>query len=388
MLLAIWLLVRTFRFQRRRGRLVVLMVLFYAASYGVIASNNLFATSFIMAIGSAAMLSWLLSRLWPASARRDADTLTVRLLLATACLAGLLFAFNTTIYAPAQYEVNVYREIWDKLINLFHTTANQEQPAGDPYAIVQTSWISSRAYFAVSLGNWLLIGGSFLFWLRDGWYWIVRRRGPPSPTAWFVWVLFGGFALQVAQAVVVDFSGALAANLQYRAFESFTLIAVVVLARGLTDVLSVPSRLTRYAQYGVAGLVGCLAIIGILKAGNEPLLSNKWMFYTPAEVQALRWIDANARNAGIWTEFDERLKSAYELGVTMDIAPTQRELNGNQMDDYSPRPEDRDFLVSDVTRARAIRYNASPLPARAQIRTYDNGSTQIYHLLRLSPYER
>jgi hypothetical protein len=306
----------------------------------------------------------------------------------TACLAGLLFIFDTTIYTPASYEVNVYREIWDKLLNLFHTTANQEQPAGDPYAIVQTSWISPRAYLAVSIGNWLLIGGSFVFWLKDAWFWILRRRGAPSQTAWFVWVLFAAFALQCAQAIVVDFSGALATNLQYRAFESFSLVAVVVLARGLMDALSARGRLIQYARLGVAGLVGCLAIIGILKAGNEPLLSNKWMFYTPAEVQALRWFDANARNAGIWTEFDERLKSAYELGVTMDITPTERELNGNVLDHYTPKAADRDFLITDVTRARAVRYRASPLPPRAQIRSYDNGSAQVYHLLRLSPYER
>jgi hypothetical protein len=284
--------------------------------------------------------------------------------------------------------VNVYREIWDKLTQLFHSAANQEQPAGDPYAIVLTSWISPRAYFALSIGNWLLVGGSFLFWLKDGWYWLARRRGPPSQTAWFVWVLYGAFAAQCGEAVVVDFSGALATNMQYRAFESFTLVAVVILARGLTDAMSAPGRLRRYARVGIACVVACLSIVGILKAANEPLLSNKWMFYTPAEVQALRWIDANARNAGIWTEFDERLKSAYELGVTMDIAPTQRELNGNRLDDYTPRPEDRDFVISDVTRARARRYAAAPLPPRAQIRTYDNGSAQIYHLLRLSPYER
>jgi hypothetical protein len=387
MLLALWALARTFRFQDR-GHLTALMLLLYAASYGVIASNNLFATSFIVAIGTAFVLSWVFSRFWSGAARQSADVLTRRLIITTVCLIGLLVVFDVYIYPPASYEVNVYTEIWDKLTNLFHTTTNQQQPAGDPYAIVQTSWISSRAYFLVSIGNWLLLAGSFLFWFRDGFYWIVRRRGPPSQTAWFVWVLFGAFALQCAQAIVVDFAGALATNLQYRAFESFTLIAVVVFARGLTGVLSVPGRVRRFGPPVAAVVIGCLGIIGILKAANEPLLSNKWLFHTPAELQALRWFDANARNAGIWTEFDERLKSAYELSVTMDIAPTERELNGNHLDDYSVRPEDRDFLISDVTRARARRYEASPLPPGAQIRTYDNGSTQIYHLLRLSPYER
>jgi hypothetical protein len=142
------------------------------------------------------------------------------------------------------------------------------------------------------------------------------------------------------------------------------------------------------AQLAAAGLIGCLAVLGILKAGNEPLLSNKWLFYTPEEVRALRWVDTNARNAGIWTELDERLKSAYELGVTMDIAPADRQPNGNRLDHYAPTPEDRDFLVTDVSRARATRWNITPFPASAQIRAYDNGSAQVYHVVRLSPYER
>jgi hypothetical protein len=322
--------------------------------------------------------------------RRLTDLITRRLLFTTACLVCLLYLFDFYVYSPASYEVNVYREIWDKLIQLFHkTVVTQEQPpAGEPYAIVERSWISLQAYLAVSLGDWLLIGGSFLYWLRDGWNWIVRRRGPTSQTAWLLWVLFGAFALQCAEAVVVDFSGALATNLQYRAFESFILVAVAVLARGLTDSLRADGRLGRLAQLAAAGLIGCLAVLGILKAGNEPLLSNKWLFYTPEEVRALRWVDTNARNAGIWTELDERLKSAYELGVTMDIAPADRQPNGNRLDHYAPTPEDRDFLVTDVSRARATRWNITPFPASAQIRAYDNGSAQVYHVVRLSPYER
>jgi hypothetical protein len=382
MLLSLWLLARTLSAQGRRGYLVS-VGLFAAAVYGVISSNVLFATSFVVGLASVLPAGWLLSRLWDRPTRHQADRLVVRLILPCACAVGLLWLFNAVIYPPARSDSSVYQEIFDKVTHLVHS-ATQEGAEGSPYVIVQASWISRWAYLLVSLGNWLLIGGSFVYWLLDGWQWVVRRRGPSSQVTWFLWILYSVFAAQVVAAVVVDFSGALAQNLQYRAFQSFTLVAVAVLARGL--VLTIMHR-PIWVRLPAAAFVAGLAVLGAVKAANEPLLSNKWTFYTPQEMQALRWADTNDRNAGIWTEADERLMTGYQLGVTMDLPPTEREVNGNQLDDYLPVPGDRDYVVSDVTRARAQRLGFVLLPSIVQLRTYDNGSAQIYRQIRLTPYE-
>jgi hypothetical protein len=385
MLLALWLIARGLRLATDRRQYAVHVVLFCAATYGVIAGNTLFATSFVLAFAAAIPVSWLLSRWWDAPARHMADMIALNLVLPTVCVVGLNVLFNNVIYPPASSDINVYQEILDKVTHLVHQTQQGEQPAGAPYQVVQASWISPTAYFAVSLGDWLLIGSSLAYWAWDGWHWIVRRRDPPSQAAWLLWVLYAAFALQGAAAIVSDFSGALAQNLQYRAFQSFTLVAVALLARGLLGTLASGPG---WVRYGVAALVAALACLGALKSSNEPLLSNKWMFYTQPEVQALRWADANARGASIWTEVDERLTAGYQLGVTMDIPPLERNPNGNQVGDYILPPGDRDFVVSDVTRVRAQRLGYTLLPPTVQLRTYDNGSTQIYSQLRQSPYER
>ncbi len=382
MLLSLWLLARTLRNQSRL-QYTINVLLFVGAVYGVISSNVLFATSFVGGLASVLPASWLLSRLWDRPARQRTDRVVLQLLIPCACAVSLLWVFNTFIYPPARADSGVYQEILDKVTHLVRT-AGQEGAEGSPYVIVQASWVSRWAYFLVSLGDWLLIGASFVYWLLDGWRWVIRRRSPTSPAAWFLWILYGVFAIQGAAAVVVDFSGALAQNLQYRAFQSFTLVAVAVLARGMVGTIT---NRPVWVRLPAAAFVACLAMLGAIKAANEPLLSNKWTFYTPQEVMALRWADTNDRNAGIWTEADERLTAGYQLGVTMDLPPNAREVNGNQLDDYLPVPGDRDYVVSDVTRARALRLGFAVLPSIVQLRTYDNGSAQIYRQIRLTPYE-
>jgi hypothetical protein len=278
---------------------------------------------------------------------------------------------------------------------LLLNVAGEQGPAGDPYGLVVGGWISLPVYFLVSLANWLLVGASLIFWLRDGWRWFVRRE-VPTPSSWLLWLLFAAFALQGVLSVGVDFSGAIASNLQHRAFASFVLIAAPVLARGLMPLLSgqagpadpagqasrvgssVPARA---ARAGLAILVACLAVLSLLKATNEPLLSLKWMFYERQEMQAIRWATANMRGTSIATDFDERLTVAYLLEVTSGLPVPERLVGGNVLDQYRRSSASRDFLISDTTRRRA-QHLGFPLPAVAdQIRVYDNGTTQLYHLV-------
>lgn len=387
LLLALLLLARSLRLSQQPRRFAVHVPLFYLVGYGIIASNSFFGTSFIAALVVALFAGRLLSRRWGRDSAPAGGELTRRLLYSAIVLLGLAFVFTFYAYPPASNQLAAYQEIWKKVTVLLLDVAAEQAPAGDPYGFVVAGWISLPVYFIVSLANWLLIVASLVFWLRDGWRWFVRGE-TPSPSAWLLWLLFAAFAVQGALSVAFDLSGAIGSNFQHRAFASFALVAVAVAARGAMPLLIAPAGAARIARGGLAVLVGCLAVLSPLKATNEPLLSNKWMFYKAEELQALRWATASLRYATISADFDERLTTAYLAEVGAGVAPRERVIRGNRVAPYFWGASGRDFLVSDVTRLRAARLGFPLPPVTDQIRVYDNGVAQLYHLVPVTPYQR
>jgi hypothetical protein len=387
MLLALFLLARSLRPDFPPRRLAVNVVLFYAIAYGIVASNNMFGTSFIAALVVVLLVSWLLSYVGRTSVAPLGRRLTQRLLYSTVILLGMAFLFTFYAYPPATYQLDVYGEIWKKVTVLLLNVAGEQGPAGDPYALVVAGWINLPVYFLLSMANWLLIGASLLFWLRDGWRWFVRRE-VPTPGAWLLWLLFAAFAVQGVLSVAVDFSGAIGSNFQHRAFASFALVASPLLARGLMSLLAGPAGAARRTRNAVAAVVGCLAVLSLLKATNEPLLSHKWMYYEAQEMQAIRWATANMRNTAVATDFDERLTTAYLLEVSSQQPVTVQNATTVSLEQYRRTSASRDFLISDTTRRRAQQLGIA-LPAVAdQHRVYDNGTTQLFHLVPESLYQR
>jgi hypothetical protein len=124
-----------------------------------------------------------------------------------------------------------------------------------------------------------------------------------------------------------------------------------------------------------------LVVLAVLKATNEPLLSNKWNFYLYEEGQAVRWAEQALPGRRLWTAFDERVNAA--VSIRQDQARISLKL-----DQYDLEPETRDLLVSDLTRLRSERLEqALPLSADDFV-TYDNGRVQIFHLRPRSPFQK
>ena len=138
-----------------------------------------------------------------------------------------------------------------------------------------------------------------------------------------------------------------------------------------------PQRYAKVISVGLAGILFCISIFSVLKATNEPLLSNKWNFYHPAEIIALTWADTHIQNGEIWTEYDERIQVAYvtEIGDTTNVINT------------FVTPATRDMLLSPIIRFRSNRFR-QPLPIPPDsLRVYDNGITQVFHLRPRTPYQ-
>ena len=222
--------------------------------------------------------------------------------------------------------------------------------AVNPYASIPSAWVSPQVFVALSIGNLIVVMGSALTWVVLGWRWLRGER--PRTGLWVLWLLYAAFAFQVALGTFVDRTGMLGGNLQYRAFAPFATLAAGLLAVGLSEIR--PRAVIRVAG-GIA--LAALAVAATLKASNEPVVSNKWTFYSPAEITGLEWADANLASTPTWIGPDERLGAAYltELGVPG---------HGDRWTHDELDPSVRAFVVSDIVRLQASRMGVT-LPAVA-----------------------
>jgi hypothetical protein len=351
--------------------------------YTLLSFNNLLANSFTVALGiSAGLLLALgqLGRVAPTVCRPLAGRLGTATLVALA-LSGL---FTFYAYRSAQHDLIVLSSIGDHLAALVdqyqHPAANADKTTYNPYTVINTGWVSPTVYLALSLANWLILAASAATWVWRTVAWAMLRRPVSDAAELLLWALWLALALEVVASVLVDLSGALVGNLQHRTFPTFVMLAAPLTASWLVRT----ERLPRLARSVVASLVGlgiaALALLSVMKATNEPLLSNKWLFYLPAEEIALDWADTTLADRSIWCGLDDRLATA----TLIRRGAVQRTVG---LDAFNVDPSTHDFLISDVMRAQSARLGASlPLDADMLV-TYDNGQAQVQHLRPKSPFQ-
>lgn len=374
MFLCLFLLVRSILARQQTRRFASFLLAFYLAIYALITFNNLMAFSFITALGLALALSLGVQRL-ARTPSDDSSATRRRLLYAIGISLLIAFVFTFYAYPPARYGLGILQSIWDRLALMF---LDIEQTAVSPYTTVSTNTV---VYLLLTIANWLLLGLSFILWSSQTLSWWRKRTWPDEPRVLLLWSLYGAFGFLGAVSIAVDFSGALASNLQHRVFPSFAMIAAPFVAAWFIGRQNTRLLSSRHAQGVLAVGIAFLAVVAVLKATNEPAVSNKWSFYTPPEFVALQWTDAANPNGAAWTEFDERLTAAIGICCSEDI-------DRSRLDSFQPRPGTRTYLISDVIRARSVRLSL-PLPiAGDSLSVYDNGAAEIYRLRPRTPFQR
>ncbi|MCB0231781.1 MAG: hypothetical protein KDH90_22105, partial [Anaerolineae bacterium] len=377
MFLALYLLVRSILARQVSSRFAGFLLAFYLAVYALITFNNLMAISFIAALGLALLLSLVV---WQLVGRQSDDwTATRRRLLYTIGISlTLAFIFTFYAYPPARSSLRIVESIWDQLALLF---LDVERTASNPYQTVTTAWTSLPVYLIVSIANWLLLVLSFVLWSTQTFSWWRNRTWPEEPRAILLWSLYGAFGFLGAVSIAVDVSGALASNLQHRIFPSFAMIAAPLVAAWFVRRQALQPMTRRLAYGALAVGIAVLGVVAVVKATNEPSLSNKWNYYAPAEFTALDWTRTTNPDTATWTSFDERLRAAIGICCAW-------EADGTRLDSFQPDPGTRTFLISDVIRARSQRLNF-PLPIEGDsLRVYDDGAAEIYRLRPRTPFQK
>ncbi len=360
LLTALWLLVRSLHFRGDPARSAVHILLVLLATYGLIATNGLFGMSFVLALGTALAISWLAGR-GPTSVRRHAIETTRLMRWATAGGALLLAVFILFLYPPFAQTLRALLAIPGTLLALILSGG----PTFDPYAYSLTAWVSPVVFLLLSMTNFLILASSAFIWLRLGWSWL-RDGSPASIGIWVLWLLYAAFALQGAVSIFSDRTGALQGNVQYRAFAVFATVAAPLVAVALSAWHPRPWP-RKVAMAAIA-----LATVGaLIKSTLDPAVSHKWMFYTTAEIQGLRWADAHGLSKDTWVGPDERLAAAYLMLVGYPVGT-------DHLATLDPTPDISSFLVSDAIRLQSARLGMTFPQLGSRNLLYDNGDAQLY----------
>jgi hypothetical protein len=276
------------------------------------------------------------------------------------------------MYDPARLTIQAFSGVLNKLAALLLTT----QPTSSPYQTVTGGWVSLPVYFLLSSGTYLLMLGSAVVWARQGYLWLRGDTRPDGLGPALLWLLYTGFAAQGALAAVSDLTGNAMNNLQHRSFPSFAMLAAPMLAMAIAEWHPRPSL-----RLATGAVVGVLAACALLKATNDPTVSNQWTFYSRDELTAMRWVDQHSRFNRIWTGANERVTAGYtvEHGLSK---------GGNVWVGTQEAGSVRLAVLSDLLYLQAVRLRQALPLAAAGSRVYDNGAVQVYRAPAATTYQR
>jgi hypothetical protein len=122
------------------------------------------------------------------------------------------------------------------------------------------------------------------------------------------------------------------------------------------------------------------AIAAVLKATNDPLVSNKWTFYSYAEASGIHWTNSNLDKQFVWADFDERIVAASDMEMADAGGPESVWVR-------SPNENVRYYFISDVIVDRSQRLKR-PIPQTSgNDLIYDNGRVHVTHVRQVTPYQ-
>ncbi len=380
-LLALVSSIREYSMERRWQVVAAWIMTFHLATFTLSTSNTFFGTTFAAAL-TLLLLGWaVLLRLRPAGVSRH-EHMVKRLALLTATTWCLVMLVMWYAYPLAGSQLQTYKTMIGRLSSLFLSFETES----NPYTAVSQEWVTPLAYRVVSSFRWFLFLTSLGFWISQ----IVhafRRLDHTSTLRLLLLGLYGAFGTLLACGIPVDFLGlAEGSNLQVRLYTYFVLFAAPV----FTLALSLWLRRLRAQSGRVHGLVlpalrvsvVAFALLSVMKATVDPLISNQWTFYLPQEVQAMQFWARHQRYASLWVGPRSRLDFAY-AGQYATFAP-----NRNAFVSGDPDVQVEMALDSPVVRAQAYA-DRFGLPALLLgNRVYDNGRVQLIRRLPERPFDR
>jgi len=377
-LLMLFFLLRSQKHSGSLKQLTVYIVLFHFSFWGMVISNAYFASSYLLAIAIGLVIGLAFER---SIFKRLTQVylpkgLMQRLVIIAASGFILVFIFTNYIYAPVRQYFRMYQDIIDKISVLFFYS----EPSGTTttFEFYATAWRNPYIYPILTHLQWIIAVSGFAAWI---WSTLTIKRLDPKQR--FLWQMYTSFGVLLALGTTADFAGFLNQNLQLRLFTPFTIFNSAMLVQSLRSVW--PQLKVSYKRIIlVAGaILTIFAFVATqIKITNDPMAGNAWLFYTPAETSAMRWIDGHMTDQEVWVDTWDHLREVFffQEGYTD---------NTNNFLIYYPKPLNTQvILLSERIQYKATRQEHQLPSVEGRLRVYDNGTSWVYRFRPMTPYQR
>ena len=360
-LLSMFFLSRSFS---RRGNVKEFMyyiLLFYISILGMISYNFFFAATYIFAVTVAFIIGYLISEIPQVSASLK------RLAYTSATSTIFFFSYMFYLYTPSRSLLYTFDTLQEKASALLLATEHHVTPQ---YAYIFQTWVSFKAWFILTLFNWVIAPLSFAAWayLVYKFFWKKQRLSSPML---LLLMFYLAFSIQLLITILADRFGVFY-NLELRVFPVLMFFAVPLASMSIIDIIShhrLNERQRKVIKTIFAALILVFAAASLLKATNDPVASNNWMFYTTQEKKSIDWIGANHGGECVWMDTDERLMTVFTHFSDIDTFNKGK---------FTGPDEAEFYLISNIIEKRAniVRY---PMPYVDDLPIiYDSGDVRIY----------
>ncbi|MFH1773598.1 MAG: hypothetical protein ABH874_01390, partial [Methanobacteriota archaeon] len=360
-LLSMFFLSRSFS---RRGNVKEFMyyiLLFYISILGMISYNFFFAATYIFAVTVAFIIGYLISEIPQVSASLK------RLAYTSATSTIFFFSYMFYLYTPSRSLLYTFDTLQEKAGALLLATEHHVTPQ---YAYIFQTWVSFKAWLILTLFNWVIAPLSFAAWayLVYKFFWKKQRLSSPML---LLLMFYLAFSIQLLITILADRFGVFY-NLELRVFPVLMFFAVPLASMSIIDIIShhrLNERQRKVIKTIFAALILVFVAASLLKATNDPVASNNWMFYTTQEKKSIDWIGANHGGEGVWMDIDERLITVFTHFSDIDTF-NKRKFAGPDKAEF--------YLISNIIEKRAsiVRY---PMPYVDDLPiVYDSGNVRIY----------
>lgn len=360
-LLSMFFLSRSFSRRKNVKEFVYYVLLFYLSTLGMISYNFFFASTYIFAVTVAFIIGYLISE------TPQISTSLKRLTYTSATSTIFFFSYMFYLYPPSWHLFHMFDTLQEKMSALLLVT---EQHVTSQYTYVFNMWVSPEVWLILTLFNWVIAPLSLMAWVHLVYKFFWKKQRLTSPMI-ILLLFYLAFSIQLLITILADRFGVFN-NLELRVFPVLMFFAVPLASISIINMINYPKlneKQRKAVKFFFVLLFLIFTVNSLLKATNDPLVSNKWWFYSTQEKEGVNWVEYNLQGKNIWAGLDQRLLAVFDV---------YSNIHNHDRIEFA-RPENAEYwLISEIINKRALRVK-SPLPDVSDRPViYDSGDVKIY----------
>jgi hypothetical protein len=361
-LMSMFLLSRSFSGRRGSKETAYYKLLLYLSIFGMISYNFFFSSTYIFAVILALIIGYLISEIPKIGVSFQ------RMTYSTSTSVVFFFSYMFYLYPPSRSLLFMFDRLTDKIGIIALAT---EQHVTPQYTYVFQSWISFKVWLILTLFNWVIAPLSLAAWIFFVYKFFIKKQGL-SRAMLLLLMFYAAFGAQLLLTIFADRFGVFN-NLELRVFPVLMFFAVPLAS--ITIVKMVKFKTLNEGQRKVLKtfftiLILMFVVSSLLKATNDPIVSNKWLFYSEQERGSIIWMENNLQGQNIWAGLDERLVNVFVMYSSIG--------NYEQWTNFKGPEKAKYWLISDTINKRAFRLKFKLPDVSDNPVVYDVGNVKIY----------